>query len=251
MLVYFIGTGGSEGIPAHLCTCSSCNEARKFGFAQRRPSTLAVITENRKAVLFDVGTDIRDFLNVPPLEAIFLTHWHHDHIYGLYKLRWMALETELYAPEGHADALILNEPKNLRPKILKPGDTLKADTLRITAIGLNHDVETLGYLIEEDGKSVALLYDTKGLPEKTWDFLKKKAPLRLAIVDATYPPGFDNPKHNNVDEAAEIGFQLAERTVLSHISHKNLPFLELVEYVRKRWGGNKVLVAYDGMVFYV
>ncbi len=149
----------------------------------------------------------------------------------------MALETELYAPEGHADALILNEPKNLRPKILKPGDTLKADTLRITAIGLNHDVETLGYLIEEDGKSVALLYDTKGLPEKTWDFLKKKAPLRLAIVDATYPPGFDNPKHNNVDEAAEIGFQLAERTVLSHISHKNLPFLELVEYVRKRWGG--------------
>lgn len=164
MLVYFIGTGGSEGIPAHLCTCSSCNEARKFGFAQRRPSTLAVVTENRKTVLFDVGTDIRDFLNVP-LEAIFLTHWHHDHIYGLYKLRWMAMETELYAPEGQADALILNEPKNLKPKTLKPMDRIKIDTLKITALKLNHQVETLGYLIEEDGKSFALLYDTKGLPE--------------------------------------------------------------------------------------
>ena len=86
MLVYFIGTGGSEGIPAHLCTCSTCNEARNFSFAQRRPSTLAIITEDKKAVLFDVGTDIRDLLNVP-LEAVFLTHWHHDHIYGLYKLR--------------------------------------------------------------------------------------------------------------------------------------------------------------------
>ncbi len=227
MLVYFIGTGGSEGIPAHLCTCPTCTEARKFGFAQRRPSTLAVITENGKALLFDVGTDIRNFLNVP-LEAIFLTHWHHDHIYGLYKLRWMARETPLYAPEGHADALILNDPKNLRPRPLKPGDSLRIETLTITALKLNHQVETLGYLIEEDGKSVALLYDTKGLPEETREFLEGRAPLRLAMVDATYPPGF----------------------VLSHISHRNLPFLELTDYVRKGWE-NKVLIAYDGMVFYV
>ncbi len=249
MIVYFIGTGGSEGIPAHLCTCSTCSEARKFGFAQRRPSTLAIITERGKAVLFDVGTDIRDFLNVP-LEAIFLTHWHHDHIYGLYKLRWMAMETPLYAPEGHADALILNEPKNLQPRTIRPFERVELDTLKITSLKLNHQVETLGYLIEEDGKSVAILYDTKGLPEETWEFLKAKAPLRLAVVDATYPPGFNDPYHNNVDEAAEIGIKLAERTVLSHISHKNLPFLQLTEYVRKRWG-NKVLVAYDGMVFYV
>lgn len=249
MLVYFIGTGGSEGIPAHLCTCSTCNEARKFGFAQRKPSTLAIITENRKAVLFDVGTDIRDSLNVP-LEAIFLTHWHHDHLYGLYKLRWMARETVLYAPEGEADALILKDPKNLRPRTIMPGDTIEVDTLRITALRLNHSIETLGYLIEEDGKSVALLYDTKSLPEETEQFLESQAPLRLAIVDATYPPGFQDPYHNSVDEAAEIGLELAERTVLSHISHKNLPFLQLTEYVRKKWE-NKVLVAYDGMVFYV
>ena len=249
MIVYFIGTGGSEGIPAHLCTCSTCNEARNFGFAQRKPSTLAIITENKKAVLFDVGTDIRDSLNVP-LEAVFLTHWHHDHIYGLYKLRWMAMETPLYAPSGHADALILHEPKNLQPRVVEPGDVVRIDTLKITAFRLNHQVETLGYLVEEDGKSVAILYDTKGLPGETWDFLRKKAPLRLAIVDATYPPGMDDPYHNNVDEAAEIGLKLAERTVLSHISHKNLPFLELTEYVRGKWG-NRVLLAYDGMVFYV
>jgi len=159
----------------------------------------------------------------------------------------MARETVLYAPEGSADALILKDPKNLKPKILKPFESVKLDTLTVTALRLNHGVETLGYLIEEDGKSIALLYDTKGLPR---EFLEERAPLRLAIVDATYPPGFDDPYHNNVDEAAKIGLGIAERTVLTHISHKNLPFLKLVDYVRRRWG-NKVLVAYDGMVFYV
>jgi len=248
MIVYFIGTGGSEGIPAHLCTCQTCEEARKLGFAQRKPSTLAIITKNKKAVLIDVGTDIRDLLHVP-LEAILLTHWHHDHIYGLYKLRWIAKKTILYAPKGDADWLMVNDPKNIDVKFIKAGDVLEIDSLRITALKLNHQVETLGYLIEEDNKSVAVLYDTKGLPEETLELLEKKN-LRLAIVDATYSPGIDAPYHNNVDEGAQIGLKLAERTLLSHISHKNLPFLMLDEYVRKKYGG-KVLVAYDGMLFYV
>ncbi|CAB49479.1 MBL fold metallo-hydrolase [Pyrococcus abyssi] len=249
MIVYFIGTGGSEGIPVHLCNCRSCNEARKFGFAQRRPSTLAIIGNKGEVVLIDVGTDIREFLNTP-IDAIFLTHWHHDHIYGLYKLRWIARETELYAPRGHADALILQDPKNLKPNIIRAGDKIKINGLKITAVKLNHQVETLGYIIEENGKNVAVLYDTKGLPRETEIILEKLSPLRLAIVDATYPPGFNDPYHNNVDEAGEMGIKYAERVVLSHISHKNLPFLELVNYVRRKWD-DRVLVAYDGMVFYV
>ena len=248
MIVYFIGTGGSEGIPAHLCTCETCEEARKLGFAQRKPSTLAIISKNKKAILIDVGTDIRDLLHVP-LEGILLTHWHHDHIYGLYKLRWIAKKTRLYGPKGDADWLMIHDHKNIQVEFIKAGDVLKIDSLKITALKLNHQVETLGYLIEEDNKSVAILYDTKGLPEETFKLLEKKK-LRLAIVDATYAPGVDDPYHNNVDEGAETGLQLAERTMLSHISHKNLSFLKLDEYVRKKYNG-KVLVAYDGMLFYV
>ncbi len=245
MIIYFIGTGGSEGIPAHLCMCKTCEEARRLGFAQRKPSTLAVITKNNEAILIDVGTDIRDLLHVP-LKAILLTHWHHDHIYGLYKLRWMAQKTELYAPKGHADALILNDPKNLRPKTIKAGDVLKIDSLRITALKLNHEVETVGFLIEEDGERFALLYDTKGIPPETLDILKKKPP-RVAVVDATYAPGVDDPYHNNVDEGAEIGLEVAEKVYLSHISHRNLPFLQLLTYVKKRYG-DRVRVAYDGLI---
>ncbi|RLF76830.1 MBL fold metallo-hydrolase [Thermococci archaeon] len=248
MIVYFIGTGGSEGIPAHLCTCETCNEARKLGFARRKPSTLAIITKNSKAVLFDVGTDVRDHLHIP-LEAIFLTHWHHDHIYGLYKLRWIAQRTKLYAPKGNADDLMVHDPKNIEVNFIEAGDRLKVDSLKITALKLNHQIETLGYLIEEDDKAVALLYDSKGLPEETFEFLKKKH-LRLAIMDGTYAPNIDDPYHSNIDESAEIGIKFADRVVLSHISHKNLPFLQLAEYVRKNYNG-KVLVAYDGMLFYV
>jgi len=123
----------------------------------------------------------------------------------------MARETVLYAPSGNADALILKDPKNLRPRPLNPFDVIKVDSLKITALSLNHGIETLGYLVEENEKSIALLYDTKSLPEKTMSFLSEKAPLRLAVVDATYSPKVNDPYHNNVDEAAEIGLNLAEK----------------------------------------
>ncbi|RLF78316.1 MBL fold metallo-hydrolase, partial [Thermococci archaeon] len=58
------------------------------------------------------------------------------------------------------------------------------------------------------------------------------------------------PDHNNVDEAAEIGLEVAERVYLSHISHHNLPFTKLVKYVSETYGDN-VNVAYDGLVVYI
>ena len=38
----------------------------------------------------------------------------------------------------------------------------------------------------------------------------------------------------------------AEKIVLIHISHNNLPYSKLVKYVNRRW--NNVLVSHDGMV---
>lgn len=248
MILYFLGTAASEGVPNELCTCPACREARRFGFARRKPPTLAVITKYKDTMLIDVGTDTTDYLNAP-LKAIFLTHWHNDHTYGLYKMRWAARKIPFYAPKGGADLTILSEPKNLEINFIKAGDVLKVNSLKVTALKLNHQPETVGYLIEGRRKRVAILYDTKGLPEETFKILKKRKP-KVVVIDATYAPGIDRPDHNNVDEAAEIGLEVAERVYLSHISHHNLPFTKLVKYVSENYGDN-VSVAYDGLVVYI
>ncbi|WP_324735393.1 MBL fold metallo-hydrolase [Thermococcus sp. SY098] len=249
VILYFIGTAASEGIPNPLCKCSTCQEARKFAFAQRKPPTLAVLLKRGGVVLFDVGSDIGEHLPGVSIRTVFLTHWHNDHTYGLYKLRWVAKKLSLYAPREGADTTILNEPRNLEIHFIKAGDTIKLPPLKITALKLNHFPETLGYLLESKKKKVAILYDTKGLPEETYELLKKKKP-KVALVDATYPPGVEMPTHNNVDEAALLGLSVAEKVYLTHIAHHNLPFTKLLEYVIEKYG-EKVNVAYDGMVVYV
>lgn len=125
---------------------------------------------------------------------------------------------------------MIHDPKNIDVNFIKAGDilNLNVDSLKITALKLKHQIETLGYLIEEDNKAIALLYDSKGLPGETFEFLKKKH-LRLA-------PDVDDPYQSNIDESARIGIKLADRVLISHISHKNLPFLRLAEYVRKNYG---------------
>lgn len=193
--------------------------------------------------------DIRDFFNVF-FEVIFLIYWYYDYIYGFYKFCWMVMEIEFYVFEGQVDVLIFNELKNLKLKILKFMDRIKIDILKIIVLKFNYQVEIFGYLIEEDGKSFVLFYDIKGFLEEIWQVLRKKVFLRGVVVDVIYLLGFNDFYYNNVDEVVEIGFQLVERIVLSYIFYKNLFFFEFVEYVRKRWG-NKVLVVYDGMVFYV
>lgn len=248
MILYFIGTAASEGIPNELCNCPACREARRFGFAKRKPPTLAVITKYKDTILIDIGTDITEYLNAQ-LKAVLLTHWHNDHTYGLFKLRWVAKKLPLYAPREGADSQILKEPKNLEINFIKAGDVLKVNYLKVTALKLNHQPETIGYLIEGRRKRIAVLYDTKGLPDEAFKILKKRKP-KIAILDATYPPGVDRPDHNNVDEAAEIGLQIAEKVYLSHISHQNYPFSKLLRYVNEKYG-DRVNVAYDGLVVYI
>lgn len=249
MILYFIGTAASEGIPNASCKCPTCQEARKFSFAQRKPPTLAILPKRGGVILIDVGTDISEHFPGISIKAVLLTHWHNDHTYGLYKLRWIAKKLPLYAPREGADTTILNEPRNLEISFIKAWDIIKIPPLKVTALKLNHFPETLGYFLQSKRKKIAVLYDTKGLPDETFEFLKRKKP-KIAIVDATYPPGVDNPTHNNVDEAAEIGLKVAEKVYLTHIAHHNLPFTKLVEYVYENYG-DRVMVAYDGMVVYI
>ncbi|MHC1636967.1 MAG: MBL fold metallo-hydrolase [Candidatus Nezhaarchaeales archaeon] len=241
-ILTLLGTGASEGIPALNCRCKSCQEARVMPSARRMPTSILVLSKIN--YLIDAGFDVMDRLGDFDISFVLLTHWHPDHSAGLFRLRWSVKPVTVYAPEGGLNSEIKREPRNLQIKFIKPYQEFKIEDIKITAIPLSHNIESLGYLIDDGGSRIAILFDGKGLAEREIEIVRNME-VNLALIDATYAPNSYSLYHNNVDEALDIGYKIkAERIVLTHIAHHNMPFTELTSYIRKF---RDALLAYDNM----
>ncbi|CDM64517.1 MBL fold metallo-hydrolase [Pyrinomonas methylaliphatogenes] len=87
MKLTFLGTGTSTGVPAIGCQCETCtsNDPR-----DKRLRVSALVEHEGKLVLIDTSPDFRQQAlrhGINRLDAIFITHCHADHIFGLDDLR--------------------------------------------------------------------------------------------------------------------------------------------------------------------
>lgn len=87
MLVTFLGTGTSSGVPMIACGCSVCRSADPKDTRLR--SSVMIETDGVRIVI-DTGPDFRYQMlraDVRQLDAILFTHPHKDHIAGLDDVR--------------------------------------------------------------------------------------------------------------------------------------------------------------------
>ncbi len=257
IVVTLLGTADAAGIPVHGCNAPACQEAFRYPWLRRLQTCILVQTE-QASILVDMGSDrhMQNLFDVY-LDAVFVTHLHLDHVAGLAALRWTQQPGGLpvyYPKGGTGDGAWVIEPEvveQIRPQPMARFAQKAIKDLSVTAVPLNHgDTITHGYLIEAERGSVAVLLDTRGLPEETFAFLTDHRP-DLAIVDSTSSPGRASGGHNDVIEAlATIQKLDVKRGVLSHIAPHNWPYRELLSYVHER-DGNRSVVAYDGMMLAV
>ena len=246
MRLILLGTGNAGGIPTYGCDCELCNKARKNPELRRGPAC-ALIELGEQRYLLDAGLmDIAERFPAGLLDGILLTHFHPDHVQGLFHLRWgKAKSLPVYCPpdsEGCAD--LFKHPGMLTFLPQKKFQPLQLATTQVTPLPLIHSKPTFGYLFRDANHSIAYLTDTKGLPEKTLQLLKTSK-LDLLVIDTSFPPGSEKSGHNNLDETLMIHRQLQpRRTLLTHISH------ELEEWLHQP--GNhlpeSVIPAHDGML---
>jgi len=107
MRVTFLGTGAAGGVPLYGCECAACARGRQDPRYVRRPCC-ALVEHDGTRVLLDAGlTDLHERFAPGFLTAIVLTHFHPDHVQGLFHLRWgKANPIAVYGPpdtDGCAD----------------------------------------------------------------------------------------------------------------------------------------------------
>lgn len=221
MRLTLLGTGNAAGMPLYGCDCAYCRAARTDRALQRTPCS-ALLEAGDQKYLLDAGQiNLCERFPEGTLDGIFLTHFHPDHVQGLFHLRWGVGQTlPVYTPpdaEGCLDLYkhpgILDFTPQRKFKIFRLTD------MEITPVPLLHSKPTFGYLFKQNGQRIAYLTDTKGLSPGTACFLADLS-LDLMVVDCSYPPGNDNMGHNNFNDALIIDQKVRpKRTILTHIGH--------------------------------
>jgi len=247
--ITFLGTGTSMGVPTLGCGCRVCTSADPHD-KRLRPSILLrwanpdKITAGpasqgayqplERTVVIDTGPDFRQQVlrsGITHVDAVFYTHSHADHIFGLDDLRPLSFVTyrqsgpiPLYATPETRVALERIYSYTFSPDSKYPTRArvalkdLVADTqtrvheVLVTPIPVLHgDLPITGYRI---GK-IAYMTDVSTIPEASFPLLED---LDILVVSALrHTP---HPSHATLDQAVRWANRIgARQSWFTHISH--------------------------------
>ena len=222
MRLTFLGTGATSAPPLFGCECALCTESRGDSRKRRLPASVLIEAGDTR-LLIDAGLmSLSDRFAAREFPSVLLTHFHPDHVQGLFHLRWgMGKRIPVYCPPdslGCAD--LYKNPGLLEFNPLLKFETFRIGPMTITPVPLIHTKVTFGYCIKSGNNKIAYLTDTVGLPPKTEAFIRDWQASAL-VLDCTHPPLAVIPKnHNDLTRALAIVEAVKpQRTWLTHIGH--------------------------------
>ena len=248
MIVTFLGTGTSCGVPVIGCQCRVCQSADPKD--KRLRCSILVETETTR-LLVDCGPDFRTQMLPQPfrrIDGILVTHSHYDHVGGMDDIRPYCQfgEINVYADpiarEGMLQMLPYCFADHRYPGVpaiglheIEAGHSFRIGDIDILPFRVMHGkLPILGYRFG----TFAYITDMKTIEDEQVELLNG---VETLVVNALR---FDRPHHSHqlVDDAIAFARRVgAKRTFLTHMCHD----VGLHEEVNKMLP-NDIKLAYDG-----
>jgi len=249
VIITFLGTGTSQGVPVIACDCEVCTSADP---RDNRLRSSILIEGKGKVIVIDSGPDFRQQMlraKVKHLDAIVFTHEHKDHIAGLDDIRAFNYiqkgPIEVYAHTRVQTALkrefhyIFDDAKypgipqiNLHTIDNEPFDIGEINFIPIQV--LHYKLPVLGFRISD----FTYITDAKTIPQTEREKIKGS---KILVVNALQRQS--HISHFTLDEAIAFAREMdAEKTYFTHISHN----LGKYEDVMKELPAG-IELAYDGL----
>jgi phosphoribosyl 1,2-cyclic phosphate phosphodiesterase len=249
VIITFLGTGTSQGVPVIACGCEVCTspDAR-----DKRLRTSILIEAEDKTIVIDSGPDFRYQMlraKVKHLDAIVFTHEHKDHIAGMDDIRAFNYKqnspVDVYADARVQRALVREFPyifdgtgyPGIPQVIVHPIDLHPFDigSVKFTPVEvLHYKLPVLGFRINDftyitDAKTVSAT-------EK-----EKISGTKILVINALQKQ--THISHFTLDEAIAFANDVgAEKTYLTHISHRLGRHLDISKELP-----DNIELAYDGL----
>ena len=221
-----------------------------YTIASSSAGNASLVCHEDTHILIDAGVSCRRItqslasldLTLEDIDAILITHEHVDHVRALGTLQ-KKCAVPLYASRGTAAAL--DYPAE-RVHTFTPGDALTVGSLRALPFRTSHDArESVGYRIESDDGSLAVLTDTGYITDEAHDLALGADTLLLEanhdvemLTTGPYPYPLKRRilgeyGHLSNEAAAEFAVECVRAgtsdILLAHLSGENNT-LQLAEY---------------------
>lgn len=212
------------------------------GLNQATPGYL-IETSGGTKVLVDCGSgvaaSIQQWNPITSLDAIVLSHYHHDHVADLGVFQYAFLMEVLagkrtkplpvYGPAAPIDLAKIRTYNDVTEGIdISDGDEMQIGELRFRFFQTDHDGPCYGMSITDGGTTI--VYGADSSPYTDWSKIDPKPDL--LILESTYLEENKNPsiKHLSAKDAALIADRFeAKKLLLTHL----YPTIAKEEYLRE------------------
>lgn len=227
MIVTFLGTGTSQGVPVIACDCEVCTSTDT---RDKRLRTSVMLEAEGTVVVIDSGPDFRYQMlraGVKHLDAIVFTHEHKDHTAGLDDIRAFNYRQQA-AIDVYADLRVQQALKKefsyIFAEFKYPGipqlnlhtiglDAFDVGPLHFIPIEVMHyKLPVLGFRIQD----FTYITDAKTVSDQEKEKIKGS---KVLVINALQ---FDKHiSHFTFEEAIAFAQEMnAETTYFTHISHR-------------------------------